>query len=225
MSYSCVYLPFYLSWVGSHAHHVMVMWVCCSPCSNQMHEILLGNFAPMLSLLLKARIYLLCLFCCRVYHLERCWQYFFTEILLKCLLNSIIWFPCLMVLTIILGQLIWLLSSALSVFGELFLVGRAGLWTCLLEELHNQPPVHLLLSWPSLLLHRRRWVKGRDYKGSGQRKMSKHLGWFSFSYLITSTPCVGLLPIALGEIWRSILANQVLPWLLGASGVRGIQDK
>ena len=64
--------------------------------------------------------------------------------------------------------------TALSVFGELFLVGR-GLLTCLLEELQLRPPVKLLLSQPSLLLLRRRWVKGRDYKESGSRKMSKHL--------------------------------------------------
>ena len=165
-----------------------------------MHEILSGNFAPTLSLLLKARRYLLCLFCCQVYCLEWCWQYFFTEILLKCLLNSIIWCPCLMVLTIVLGQLVWLLSSALSISGGLFLVGRAGLQTCLLEELQLQPPVHLLLSQASLLLLRRRWVKGRELKESGWRKMIKHLVWFSFGCLIASTPCVSLVPGTLGKI-------------------------
>ena len=49
------------------------------------------------------------------------------------------------------GQHPRLPSSALSIFGALFLVGRPSLWISL-QELQSQPPQHPLLSRPSLLL-------------------------------------------------------------------------
>ena len=78
---------------------------------------------------------------------------------------------------------------------------ESSLWTCLLEELQLQPPVHLLLSQPSLLLLRRRRVKGRELKASGQKKMIKHLVWFSFGCLIALYSLCGL---SAYHTWRNL---------------------